>query len=97
MKKLFIQLVAEFMRLGAVIIHADFSRLIICTKKSRVADALGYVEYITQSIKNKEIFHSIDIKVTQTWECLMWLDPVSFIKHLKSYLFIYKLLMILGF
>jgi len=73
--KLF-QLVAEFMRLGAIVIHADFSRLIICTKKSRVGDALAYIDYVTHSIKNKELFHSIDIKVTQTWECLMWLDPV---------------------
>jgi DNA polymerase epsilon subunit 1 len=71
-----VQLIAEFMRLGSIVIHADFSRLIICTKKSRVVDALGYVEYVTHSIKNKELFHSIDIKVTQTWECLMWLDPV---------------------
>lgn len=66
------------MRLGAVVIFADFSRIVICTKKSRVVDAMGYVEYITHSIKNKELFHSIDIKTIRSWECLMWLDSVSF-------------------
>ncbi len=67
------------MRLGATVVYADFSKIIICTKKSRAADALGYVEYITHSMKNKELFHSIDIKVNQYWEYLMWLDVVSWI------------------
>jgi len=71
-----LQLVAEFIRLGATVVYADFSKIIICTKKNRVADALGYIEYITQSMKNKELFHSIDIKVNQYWEYLMWLDVV---------------------
>ncbi|CAL8111322.1 unnamed protein product [Orchesella dallaii] len=78
MKKLFIQFVAEFMRLGSIIVYADFSRLIICTKKSRVADALGYVEYITASMKNKELFHAIDLKLINCWECLMWMDSANF-------------------
>jgi len=73
---LFLQFVAEFMRLGSIIVYADFSRLIICTKKSRVADALGYVEYITASMKNKELFHAIDLKLINCWECFMWLDSV---------------------
>jgi len=78
MKKLFIQLVAEFMRLGSTIVYADFSKIIICTKKSRVSDAVGYVEYVTHSIKNKELFHSIDIKMHQCWEHLIWLDSANY-------------------
>ncbi|ETE60432.1 DNA polymerase epsilon catalytic subunit A, partial [Ophiophagus hannah] len=47
MKKLFLQLVAEFKRLGSVVIYANFNRIILCTKKRHIEDALAYVEYIT--------------------------------------------------
>ena len=78
---IFIQLVAEFMRLGAVIIYADFSRIIISTKKHRVSDATTYINYVTANIKNREIFHTIDMKVKRSWEYLMWLDLVSLHIH----------------
>ncbi|XP_048412228.2 DNA polymerase epsilon catalytic subunit A isoform X2 [Stegostoma tigrinum] len=48
MKKLFLQLVAEFKRLGSSIIYANFNRLLLCTKKRRIEDSVGYVEYITK-------------------------------------------------
>ncbi|PNF35844.1 hypothetical protein B7P43_G09409 [Cryptotermes secundus] len=75
MKKLFMQLVAEFKRLGSVIIYANFNKIIICTKKRTIEDAIGYIEFVVQSIRNKELFHGIDISYQQCWEYLMWLDP----------------------
>ncbi|XP_046997014.1 DNA polymerase epsilon catalytic subunit 1 [Schistocerca americana] len=77
MKKLFIQLVAEFKRLGSVIVYANFNKIIICTKKRNIEDAIGYVEFVVQSIRNKELFHSIEISYQQCWEYLMWLDPAN--------------------
>lgn len=74
MKKLFMQLVAEFKRLGSIIIYANFNKVMICTKKKNVQDALAYVEYIVTSIHNKELFHSIQITYQQCWEYLLWLD-----------------------
>jgi DNA polymerase epsilon subunit 1 len=41
MKKLLLQLVAEFKRLGATIVFADFNRILIATKK-RKARSLSY-------------------------------------------------------
>ena len=64
------------MRLGAAIVYADFTKIIIATKKNRVEDAIGYVEYITANIKNREIFHTMDMKMARCWEYLMWLDAV---------------------
>jgi len=64
------------MRLGSTIVYADFSKLIICTKKNRVSDAMSYVKYVTASIKSRELFHGIDVRVKQGWEMLMWLDLV---------------------
>lgn len=71
-----LQLVAEFKRLGSIIVYANFNKIIICTKKRNIEDAISYVEFVVQSIRNKELFHSIEISYQQCWEYLMWLDPV---------------------
>ncbi|KAJ4448291.1 hypothetical protein ANN_10305 [Periplaneta americana] len=65
----------EFKRLGSVIIYANFNKIVVCTKKRSIEDAIGYIEFVVQSIRNKELFHSIDISYQQCWEYLMWLDP----------------------
>ena len=65
MKKLFLQLISEFKRLGSVVVFADFNRIIVNTKKRSVEDAVAYVEYVTNSIHNKELFHSIDMRFSQ--------------------------------
>lgn len=41
------RLVAEFKRLGSNVVYGNFNRIILCTKKRRIDDAIGYVEYIT--------------------------------------------------
>lgn len=61
MKKLFLQLVAEFKRLGCMIIYANFNKIIICSKKTTVEDALANVDFVVTSIRNKELFHSLEI------------------------------------
>ncbi|XP_012276956.1 DNA polymerase epsilon catalytic subunit A [Orussus abietinus] len=74
MKKLFLQLLAEFKKLGSIIVFANFNKIILCTKKRIAADALGYVEFVVSTIRNKELFHSIEITCEQCWEYLIWLD-----------------------
>lgn len=78
MRKMFLQIIAEFQRLGAEIIFADFNRIIVNTNKKTVVDAIGYVEYIVQSIRHKEIFHSIHLSYQQCWDFLWWLDTSNF-------------------
>nr|XP_035967011.1 DNA polymerase epsilon catalytic subunit A-like [Halichoerus grypus] len=78
MKKLFLQLIAEFKRLGSSVIYANFNRIVLCTRKRRVEDALAYVEYITSSIHSKEIFHSLTISFSRCWEFLLWMDPSNY-------------------
>ena len=78
MKKLFLQLVAEFRRLGAVVVYADFNKIILNTKKRTVRDAVSYVKYVTDNIKNKEIFHSIEMTIVQSWDILLWCDSSNF-------------------
>ncbi|KAJ7309581.1 hypothetical protein JRQ81_007633, partial [Phrynocephalus forsythii] len=78
MKKIFLQLVAEFKRLGSSVVYANFNRIILCTKKRRIEDALAYVEYVTNSIHSKEIFHSLTISFSRCWEFLLWMDPANY-------------------
>ncbi|KYO36959.1 DNA polymerase epsilon catalytic subunit A [Alligator mississippiensis] len=78
MKKLFLQLVTEFKRLGSSVVYANFNRIILCTKKRRIEDAIGYMEYIINSIHSKEIFHSLTISFSRCWEFLLWMDPANY-------------------
>ncbi|CAG9765603.1 unnamed protein product [Ceutorhynchus assimilis] len=77
MKKLFLQLVAEFKRLGSVVVYANFNKIVICTKKKNVKDGLASVEFVVNAIRNKELFHSIEISYKRCWEYLVWLDPAN--------------------
>lgn len=65
MQKIFFQIITEFQRLNATIIYADFNRIILNTGKKSIVDAISYVEYVVQSIRNKELFHSINLTYQQ--------------------------------
>ncbi|MFT7808498.1 DNA polymerase epsilon catalytic subunit A isoform X1 [Arapaima gigas] len=78
MKKVFLQLVAEFKRLGSSVIYGNFNRILLCTKKRRIDDGISYVEYITNSIHSREIFHSLSISFSRCWEFLLWMDPTNY-------------------
>ncbi len=43
MKKLFMQLISEFKRLGASVVYADFNRIFLCTKKRRYIQLVLYM------------------------------------------------------
>nr|CAB3265004.1 DNA polymerase epsilon catalytic subunit A-like [Phallusia mammillata] len=78
MKKLFLQLIAEFKRLGSKIVYADFSRILVSTRKRNVDDALSYVEYVNNSILGKDLFHSLVLSVNQCWSHLLWYDSANY-------------------
>uniref|UniRef100_A0A4W4F1C0 DNA polymerase epsilon catalytic subunit n=1 Tax=Electrophorus electricus TaxID=8005 RepID=A0A4W4F1C0_ELEEL len=78
MKKIFLQLVAEFKRLGSSVVYGNFNRIILSTKKRRIDNAIAYVEYITNSIHARELFHSLSITFSRCWEFLLWMDPSNY-------------------
>lgn len=71
------QLIGEFKRLGSTIVYADFSKIVVCTKKKCVEDASAYIEFILGSIRSRDLFHSIQIEPTACWSYLFWMDQVS--------------------
>ena len=77
MKKMFLQLIGEFRRLGSTIIYADFSKIVVCTKKKSMSDASAYIQFILSSIKSRELFHSLTMEPTRCWEYLWWMDQAN--------------------
>lgn len=55
MQKVYALLLAELRKLGATIVFADFSRIIIATGKFQVPAAQGYCEYLLKTIKTRYV------------------------------------------
>lgn len=58
-RKMFWQLLAELRSLGAGIVYASSSRLILATPKTRAVDALRYAGFLERTIKSKPLFQHI--------------------------------------
>lgn len=78
MRKLFGYVLSEFKRLGAVVVFANFTRLVICTKKKTVEDAVAYVNYILNNVRNKKLILPLNISFEQCWKFMLWLDSSNF-------------------
>ncbi|CAO1425761.1 unnamed protein product [Diamesa tonsa] len=78
MKKLFLQVISEFKNLGVDIIYADFNKIIINTNKKTIVDGISYADYVCQSIRNKELFHSVHLSYQQCWNFLLWVDSFNY-------------------
>ena len=61
MKKLCVLLINELKRMGAHIVFADLTRVIVCTNKLTVEDALPYMEYLVKNLQGKDLFNTIHI------------------------------------
>jgi len=59
MKKLLLQLVAEFKRLGATIVFADFNRILIATKKRKARSLFDTTCHVCGGILNVLLFKVI--------------------------------------
>lgn len=78
MKKLFLQIISEFKLLGVDVIYADFTRIIVNTGKKSIVDGISYADYVCQSIRNKELFHSVHLSYQQCWSFLLWMDAYNY-------------------
>ena len=74
MSKLFKRLVHELRSLGADIVFANFHTLIIHTKKHTLDAAEEYIEFLTATVKAKEIFNHLHLGTKRVWEELLWLE-----------------------
>lgn len=73
MHKTFLQLLAEFKRLGASVVYADFTKLILATTKPP-GTAHAYATYITTAVTSHELFQHIYLKTERFWDFLVLMD-----------------------
>ncbi|CAO3595323.1 unnamed protein product [Absidia cylindrospora] len=78
MKKVFMQLVAEFRRLGAKIVFANFRRIIIATAKESMDGAIAYWHYLSRSIQRKQVLEVMELKLVNYWQELVWMDEMNY-------------------
>ncbi|KAE9293076.1 DNA polymerase epsilon catalytic subunit A [Phytophthora fragariae] len=78
MEKLFLQLLAEFRRLGSQIVYADFSKIIVCTKKKSVRDAQTYLNFILQTVLSNELFQVLNFTPKKYFSNLFFLDAENY-------------------
>lgn len=74
MNKLFKKIINELKSLGAVIIYADFYKIILSTKRTNIDSAKEYLEFIINALTSKEVFQYIEIVERRYWSQLLWFD-----------------------
>jgi len=76
MRKTFIQLIAEFKRLGSNVVFADFSRILLVTSKPP-GTAYAYATYITSAVMSHELFKHVDLETERYYDYLVYMDHVN--------------------
>ena len=77
MRKTFIQMLAEFKRLGANVIYADFTRLLLVTSKPP-GTAHAYATYILSAVNSHELFQHIYLQTDRFYDFLLFMDEANF-------------------
>ncbi|GAB2236234.1 hypothetical protein Droror1_Dr00027973 [Drosera rotundifolia] len=76
MQKVFALLLAEFRKLGATIVFANFSKVIIDTGKSDLSAAEAYCDSLLKVIQSRNLFEWIEIEPLNFWHCFLYMDQV---------------------
>ncbi|QHO55197.1 DNA polymerase epsilon catalytic subunit A [Arachis hypogaea] len=88
MQKVFALLLAEFRKLGATIVFANFSKIIIDTGKYDLAAAKAYCDSLLRTIQSRDLFEWIELEPLQFWRSLLFMDQDHFIVIVSQFLYI---------
>ncbi|KAL4326663.1 hypothetical protein AHAS_Ahas13G0022600 [Arachis hypogaea] len=78
MQKVFAMLLAEFRKLGATIVFANFSKIIIDTGKYDLAAAKAYCDSLLRTIQSRDLFEWIELEPLQFWRSLLFMDQYNY-------------------
>ncbi|XP_052115201.1 DNA polymerase epsilon catalytic subunit A [Arachis duranensis] len=78
MQKVFALLLAEFRKLGATIVFANFSKIIIDTGKYDLAAAKAYCDSLLRTIQSRDLFEWIELEPLQFWRSLLFMDQYNY-------------------
>lgn len=76
MRKTFVQMLAEFKRLGAHVVHADFGSILLATSKPP-GTAHAYATYITTAVTSHELFQHVYLHTERFYDFLVFMDPAN--------------------
>jgi DNA polymerase epsilon subunit 1 len=76
MRKTFIQLLAEYKRLGSHVVYADLSRILLVTSKPP-GTAHAYATYINTAVQSNELFQHVWLKTDRFYDFLLFMDPAN--------------------
>lgn len=79
MRKLLLQLVAELKRLGTTVVYADTSTLILATGRHSMSAALGYADYVLETLRKKELFQWLGLAPSKAWHTLLFADRYNYL------------------
>ncbi|GMH11122.1 hypothetical protein Nepgr_012963 [Nepenthes gracilis] len=78
MQKVFALLLAEFRKLGATIIFANFSKVIVDTGKADLSAAEAYCDSLLKTLQSRELFEWIEIEPLHFWHSLLFMDQYNY-------------------
>ncbi|KDO51331.1 hypothetical protein CISIN_1g0001612mg, partial [Citrus sinensis] len=78
MQKVFAMLLAEFRKLGATIIFANFSKVIIDTGKFDLSAAKAYCDSLLKALQTRELFEWIELEPVHFWHSLLFMDQYNY-------------------
>ncbi|KAF8566604.1 hypothetical protein P879_05659 [Paragonimus westermani] len=80
MKKVFLKLVDELNHLHVDVVFANFSRLIVATRRMELPEALARVDHFTHLLRTRPatLFTHLDLQYVASWRQLLWMDPSNY-------------------
>ncbi|XP_075520013.1 DNA polymerase epsilon catalytic subunit A-like isoform X2 [Primulina tabacum] len=78
MQKIFALLMAELRKLGATIVFASFTKVIIDTGKSDISAAKAYCESVLKTLQTRDLFEWIELEPFHFWHSLLFMDQYNY-------------------
>ncbi|KAK6936184.1 DNA polymerase epsilon, catalytic subunit A, C-terminal [Dillenia turbinata] len=78
MQKVFALLLAEFRKLGAKIVFANFTKIIIDTGKLDIYAAKAYCDSILKTLQTRDLFEWIELEPVYFWHSLLFMDQYNY-------------------
>lgn len=76
MRKTFIQMLAEFKRLGSNVVYADFGNIILLTLKAP-GTAAAYATYLLTAVTSNELFKFMQLRTITFYDYLLFMDRAN--------------------
>ncbi|KAK4286365.1 hypothetical protein QN277_002926 [Acacia crassicarpa] len=78
MQKVFALLLVELRKLGASIVFANFSKIIIDTGKFDLSAAKAYCDSLLRTLQSRDLFEWIELEPLQFWNSLLFMDQYNY-------------------